>query len=109
MKPLLTILALFSIILLNSCEKKRGSAKACFNFSKSSVKVGDTVYLLNCSENYDKFIWYNPTLDSTNKHIMFSTTTAGNYPFLLRVGDRAFMSNSYGSANEITKTLTVTP
>jgi hypothetical protein len=103
-------LSVICLIGFSSCKKSRGSASACFSFSKSSVKVGDTVYLLNCSENYDKFIWYTPTpsLDSINKHLIFVAPAAGTYPFILRVGPLSFMSNSYGSASEKSLTLTVT-
>lgn len=101
---------LLSVILavsFTSCTRKTGPAKACFKFSKESCSAGDTLYLLNCSENYQKFMWFYPmgaTVDSVSRHLMIVAPSAGIYPVGLRVGDYPF-TDTVG----IVKTFTVNP
>ena len=81
MKGLFLGLSILAVIGFSECNKKAGPLKACFTFSKNTAKVNDTVYLLNCSENYSKFKWIIPgafTFDSINKHNYFVPTTIGN-------------------------------
>ena len=104
---LLSIVCLFAFA---SCKKKAGPAKACFNLSKDKVKVGDTVYLLNCSENYQKFIWLdmgNGMLDSVMLHNYTIPQATGTYDVLLYVGKYDFTSANFGDADLTKKTLTV--
>jgi hypothetical protein len=107
-----TALLLFVVSLLafTSCKKKTGSAKACFTFSKEKVKVGDTLYLLNCSENFKKFMWVStvgPTLDSVFRHSMVIPMSTGTYDVLLYVGDYEFSSADYTKADMMQKSFTV--
>ncbi|MCC7030596.1 MAG: hypothetical protein IT257_09840 [Chitinophagaceae bacterium] len=102
---LLSIVCLFAFA---SC-KKTGPTKACFNFSKDKVKVGDTVYLLNCSENYNKFIWIDLSglLDSVNRHTYMVPGATGTYDVFLYVGPNEFTSANYGDASVEKKSLIV--
>jgi hypothetical protein len=100
---------LFSFILLSvavsSCKRPRGSAGACFNLSRTPAKVNDTLYLLNCSVNYDKFKWTIPAftyVDSLNRHLKFVPTAAGNIDVTLKVSNADSSSSS-----SITTTITV--
>jgi hypothetical protein len=110
----------FVLVLLcfASCTKKKGPTKACFTFSKETAKVNDTLYLLNCSENYSKFIWVNAggfypggaILDSINRHQMVVVTSVGTYGVMLRVGTiDGFFSSSIDGSTDVTKTITVNP
>lgn len=95
---------LFSIVCLfafSSC-KKTGSPKACFTFSKPTVKIGDTLYLLNCSENFQKFIWKYPggTIDSMNRHTVIVPNATGTFEVALYVGKYEFTSADFGAASE---------
>ena len=82
-----SVLALFALVLFSACSKDT-TPKACFEFSKSVVKAGDTVYLFNCSENYQKCIWYLPNgTQSTQRHAQVVMNSAGNYAVALRIGD----------------------
>lgn len=113
---LLFILAV--TLFITSCTKT-GPAKACFTFSKESPKVNDTLYLLNCSENYEKFVWMNTsggfypggaTVDSANRHQKIVVTGTGNYTVILAVGDHTITNSNYNTeANFISKTITVSP
>lgn len=102
---------LFSVVCLfafASC-KKTGPAKACFDFSKEKVKVGDTVYLLNCSENYSKFIWVElgGFLDSVNRHTYLVPNATGTYDILLYVGKNEYTSANFGDFSLEKKSLIV--
>lgn len=105
-----------ALIGFSSCVKNT-STKACFTFSKESPKVNDTLYLLNCSENYRKAIWYNingfyPSgsfIDSLSKHQRVVVTATGAYTVALRVGDIDMYSNSTSGYTEIIKTIIVNP
>ncbi len=110
---------LFSFVFaigFTSCVKT-GTTKACFTFSKESPKVNDTLYLLNCSENYQKFIWFNTngfypggaTVDSLSRHQRVVVTGAGLYNVKLWVGKNDMYSNSTSGFTEIIKTITVNP
>ena len=106
-----------SLFCFLSC-KKTGPVKACFTFSKETPKVNDTLYLLNCSENYTKFIWLNTNgfypggalIDSTNRHQKVVVTAAGDYVVALAVGDEDMTLLNYNTkASVITKTIKVSP
>ena len=110
---------LCSIIVLvgfTSCVKTV-SRKACFTFSNSNPKVNDTLYLFNCSEGYQKSIWYNNAgfypggamIDSLSRHQKVVVTAAGSYTVTLRVGNVDFYTSSTGGYNEISNTITVNP
>lgn len=96
----LSIISIFFV----SCTKKTGSPKACFDFSKEKIKVGDTLYLLNCSENFQKYMWTYPgnVLDSINRHTLIVASGAGTFEVKLKVGDYNFDKFS-----ELTKSFTV--
>jgi hypothetical protein len=109
----------FSIVILlgfTSCVKNTAT-KACFTFSKESPKVNDTLYLLNCSENYQKAIWYNTNgfypggavIDSVQRHQQIVVTAAGLYTVAIRIGKRDFYSNSTSGYTELIKSITVLP
>jgi hypothetical protein len=101
----MALFALCITVLMVSCTRPRGSASACFNMSKTPAKVNDTLYLLNCSLNYDRFKWTVPSyliIDSVNKHMKFVPTAAGNVDISLLVFDA-----DSSSASTITKTVQV--
>ncbi len=108
--------SLIVLVGFTSCVKK-ASRKACFTFSNSSPKVNDTLYLLNCSEGYQKAIWYNTNgfypggavIDSLQRHQKVVVTAAGSYTVMLRVGNVDFYSNSTGGYSELSQTITVNP
>lgn len=116
MSRIVLFLSIAILIGFSSCTKK-GPTKACFTFSKESPKVNDTLYLLNCSENYEKFFWINPngfypsgvTLDSTSRHQQIVVTSAGQYTVNLRVGDYSLYAGAISGYSEFTKTITVNP
>jgi len=102
---LLSIIFLFAF---SSC-KKTGTTKACFTFSKEKVKVGDTLYLLNCSEYYEKFIWLKPgpMMDSVLRHNYIVSGATGTYEVTLYVGTNEFTSADFTAAKELKKSFTV--
>ncbi len=112
------VLFISFVILMgfSSCVKNKAT-KACFTFSNESPKVNDTLYLLNCSENYQKAIWYNTNgfypggaiIDSVERHQRVVVTSAGFYTVAIRIGDRDFYSNSTDGYTELIKTITVNP
>lgn len=107
-------IAAFILIGFSSCVKKTPT-KACFTFSKDVANVNDTVYILNCSENYSKFAWINSngffpggaTLDTVNRHQRVVVTASGQYSVTLRVGPETYYSTSSGGYYELTKAITV--
>lgn len=104
MHRILLALSIFSVIGLSSC-KKTVSKKACFTFSKSSIKLGDTVYLFNCSEGYNRLMWFFPNgATDTNRHSYYIPVATGDQQIHLRIGDNLF-TDTVGAG----KTLTVTP
>jgi hypothetical protein len=58
-------IALASCFILFSCSKKTPVPEACFKFSQETAKLGDTVYLINCSKNFDYSFWLVPQLGAT--------------------------------------------
>ncbi|MBK7763805.1 MAG: hypothetical protein IPI46_10615 [Bacteroidetes bacterium] len=118
MSRIALLLILAATLSIASCTKT-GPAKACFTFSKESPKVNDTLYLLNCSENYEKLVWINSsggfypggaTIDSVNRHQKIVVTGTGNYTVILAVGDHTITDGNYSTkANFISKTITVSP
>jgi hypothetical protein len=104
MKRVFLFTALVAMIML-SCTRPRGKASACFNISKTPAKVNDTLYLLNCSLNYDKYKWTVTSMgiaDSLNRHLKFVPTSAGNLDITLKVFD-----NDTTTTSTITQTITV--
>lgn len=108
----LFILSIVSLFAFSSC-KKTGSAKACFDLSKETIKVGDTMYLLNCSENYEKFIWlydYNGMglmLDSIDRHAYTVPAATGSYDVILYVGKYEYTSADFTKFSVVKKTFKV--
>lgn len=110
----LSVVALFGF---SSCTKKTGTATACFTFSKPTPKVNDTLYLLNCSENYQKFEWINlngfypsgAIIDTIQRHQMAVVTAVGDYKVALRVGKYDWYTNDLVGYTEIVKTIYVNP
>jgi|LakMenE18May11ns_1017448.scaffolds.fasta_scaffold9732364_2 hypothetical protein len=89
MRYLLILFVLISSFTFVSC-KKDAKPKACFTFSKNRINPNDTVYILNCSENYKRFYWISAGLlliDSTNRHIKLAPSSPGSVVVALRVGD----------------------
>lgn len=81
---LVALIALFAV----SCKRERSTPTACFNISRTPAKVNDTLYLLNCSLNYDKVRWFIPAyiyIDTLNRHLKFVPTAAGNMDVYLWV------------------------
>lgn len=101
---LLTVLSILTIVGFASC-KKTISKKACFTMSNTSPKAGDTVFLFNCSEGYNRCRWILPTgAIDTNRNTFFQAGSAATYGIMLTIGDNLFID----TANEI-KTFTVNP
>lgn len=95
------ILTLVSIVGFTSC-KKTISKKACFNFSKNTAKVGDTVFLFNCSEGYQRCLWFLPNgATDTNRHSLFVATVTGVTQIGIRIGDYPF-TDTTGIVKDIT-------
>jgi hypothetical protein len=100
----LILVSFVALIGLTSCEKTI-TKTACFTLSKNTIKMGDTVFLFNCSEGYQSSVWYLPngTIDS-NRHSYFTPIFTGPNPILLRIGNYAF-TDTVGTV----KFLTVEP
>lgn len=97
-------LAIVASLGLTSCEKTI-SKKACFTFSKNTAKVGDTIYIFNCSEGYQRCEWYLPNgIIDTNRHTKLVPTFSGPNPVALRIGNYLF-TDTIGTV----KILTVEP
>jgi hypothetical protein len=97
----LVLLSLLAMFGLTSCEKTI-SKKACFTFSKLSAKLGDTVYIFNCSEGYQRCEWYLPNgVVDTNRHTRFIPTFSGPNPVALRIGNYLF-TDTIGTVKIIT-------
>ncbi len=95
-------LAVLALFLFSACSKDT-SPKACFEFSKSVVKVGDTVFLYNCSEHYSQCVWYLPNGTQSNKrHTQVVMGAAGNYSVKLLIGD-----NTMKDTNSVSRSYTV--
>jgi hypothetical protein len=93
--------SLLAVAGLYSC-KKTVSKKACFNFSKTTAKVGDTVFLFNCSEGYERCMWFLPNGGTdTVRHSHFTPTATGVMTVYLRVGNYLF-TDTVGVGKEIT-------
>ncbi len=101
-KNVVFVLASFYILIMASCEK---SPVACFNFSKTTPKVGDTITLNNCSTNFTDVKWDFP-LGGTTSVVSprVKLQNAGVYPVTLTVG-----KDNFNNQNSITNTITVLP
>ncbi|HMN31812.1 MAG: hypothetical protein IT215_01485 [Chitinophagaceae bacterium] len=107
MSRIALFLSLVSIIILSSCTKSKTTI-ACFEFSKDKVKVGEEIYLLNCSENFQKLMWvYDGVLDSVNENTVILTSQPGTYEVKLYAGPYEFDSGDYSKAKSVTKSYTV--
>lgn len=95
------LLALVMLLLASACSKDT-SPKACFEISKSTVKVGDTIFLFNCATNYSKWTWFLPNGVAVTRHTQLLATTAGNFSVKLLVGDVNFKDT-----NSVTRSFTV--
>lgn len=103
----LFLLVSISLIALFACNKK-GPAKACFELSKDKIKLGDTLYLLNCSENFQKFIWEtNMGFDSIHINNKVVPTQTGSLDIKLYVGTYKITTSDLSAAKSVTKTVTV--
>ncbi len=88
MQKLLTIFVVALALFFVSCEKEIGAPKACFTFSTETPKPGDSVYVFNCSENYQIWTWYLPGgVTSSARHSYFVAPAQGTYPVALFVGN----------------------
>jgi PKD repeat protein len=95
------LLALVTLFFASACSKDT-SPKACFEMSKSTVKVGDTLYLFNCATNYSQWTWFLPNGVAVTRHTQLVASSAGNYSVKLLVGDIAFKDT-----NSVTRSFTV--
>jgi PKD repeat protein len=86
MKKVLVISAtLFCSYALSSCAKK---PKACFTFSRETVKVGDTLTLQNCSTNFVYSDWAFPGGGAnTQANPRIKVGAAGPFQVTLTVSD----------------------
>jgi PKD repeat protein len=98
---------IFSAVLASSCFIYSCSKKptACFNFSKTEgIKVGDTLSLLNCSENFVTLKWSlpnNATTTAANPRV--KVQDVGSYVVKLEVFD------DKGNSQEKTASINVLP
>ena len=78
MKP--SCLYFLMAIVLFGCSKDDQKPKACFEISSTSIKVGDTIKLNNCSENSKSFIWiFGDGTESFEKAPLHSFSNNGIY------------------------------
>ncbi|MEZ5047460.1 MAG: hypothetical protein R2831_10765 [Chitinophagaceae bacterium] len=95
------LLTLSILFILSSCTKKRGPKEVCFYISKEKVTVGDTIYLFNCSKNYDNQIWFfSDGTQQTNRNAYYVPTSTGIHTIHLRIGDY-FMIDTTGNHKTI--------
>jgi PKD repeat protein len=95
MKIVNYIVLLTALLLVFSACKRKHKYQACFNFDKSSAKVGEVVTFTNCS-NYDKgytnarWTFGDGTIvDSKDSESVQHTYNAvGNYQINLRIGEK---------------------
>lgn len=83
---------LFILLLISgffvACTKKQGPKEACFYFSKSPIKLSDTLYLFNCSKNYENQVWFLPGGQvSFTRHAYFIPSSTGKFDVALRIGN----------------------
>jgi PKD repeat protein len=90
------------LLAITSCTKP--SPTACFTFSRTTVKVDDTITLVNCSKNFDNnnVEWTLPDggkSSAINPRIKFNKS--GIYNVRLRVGTENFKQedNAFGDIN----------
>ena len=108
MSRIVFLLSLVGIIIMSSCMKST-TTKACFELSKDKLKVGDTLYLLNCSENFKKFMLVldGGVIDSIREDTKLITTQTGTFETKLYVGPYEFTSQDFSKAKSTTKSYTV--
>jgi PKD repeat protein len=89
-------------LTVGACTTK---PKACFDFSRSDVKVNDTLTLVNCSTNYTDVRWSFPG-GGTNSvpSPRIKLPSAGSYEVMLTVGNDNFKESS-----SLTRTIIVKP
>lgn len=104
MRRILAALSIVCLFLIStSCTKSKGPKEVCFYFSKSTIKLGDTVYLFNCSKNMVSNLWILPdgsTDDS--RHSAFKPTGTGTYSVWLRIGGDYAMTDTIGKSQTFT-------
>lgn len=89
-KILIVAIAVCSILIYSSCTK-RGVPESCFMDNiQDSVFVGDTLYFMNCSKNYDINTWFvlNDLIGveaqyQNLRHLRFVPTDTLNYTIML--------------------------
>ncbi len=92
------VIAICSIVIF-SC-KKTGKPESCFTMNKNTYKIGDTIYLLNCSKYYTLTKWYltspyPPIIDSSRlNHLKYVPTDTGVYNVIQFVGSYNFSKDS---------------
>lgn len=95
------ILSVFTISLI-SCTK---DPVACFRFSTETVKVGDTLSLINCSSNFTDVKWSLPFGAITSVvNPRIKVQNEGVYEVTLSVG-----LENFAKSNSITKSILVKP
>jgi PKD repeat protein len=101
-KRVLLVISSFLMLFGFSCAKK---PVACFTFSKTIVKVGDTIQLVNCSTNFTDIRWDLP-LGATTSIVSprVKMQNAGNYTVQLTVG-----LDNFNEQNTATNSITVLP
>ncbi len=110
MSKSLIFVAIASCIIFFACSKKTPAPEACFKFSKETAKLGDTVYLLNCSKNFDYSFWLLPQSGTTafvglNAVAVFTTpaVNSNDSTYNISVG----VSNTDLDTATLTKTIVV--
>jgi hypothetical protein len=78
MKHLYLFICFFTLLISCKEEEEKLKPKICFDYSpKGVIRVGDTVYFSNCSENSERYIWdfgYGDTSIEANPFHVFCDT-----------------------------------
>jgi hypothetical protein len=90
------------LLMMSSCTKPLPTA--CFTFSRTTVKINDTITLVNCSSNFDinNVEWTLPEGGKSNAiNPRIKLNKSGIYNVRLRVGANNFEQedNAFGDIN----------
>ncbi|MFM2387432.1 MAG: hypothetical protein RL660_2189 [Bacteroidota bacterium] len=96
---LLSIFVIAVMLVSAACTRQ---PKACFEFSDTTLKVNDTVTLVNCSTDYTDVKWLFPlggTSSVNNPRVKMSS--AGVYEVQLIVGNDDFKETASTSRSVV--------